>query len=219
VRRYRILLWLLISAAPALHGQSFVLAGAGAGFVSQPTASMNPWSADSLGVILHAYNELAAGVGVYTAAAIGFIVASAENGVALNTGQYQTTSLDFILGIGTGVTLDRLAGVVGAGIYFGTNALGASNNTLSSFSAGGVGGGIGASLVYALSFTWGIGANINAAYYFAIPGATSPTMGPSGFCLFGGIGVVYYFRPSAALGPSVSHYKAERPETGQPALD
>jgi hypothetical protein len=207
VTRYCILLWLLIPAAPALHGQSFVLAGAGAGFVSQPTASMNPWSADSLGVLLHACNELAAGIGVYTAAAIGFIVASAENGVGLDTGQYQTTSLDLILGVDTGITLDRLTGVVGAGIYFGTNALDASNNTLSSLAAGGVGGGIGASLVYALSSTWGIGANINAAYYFAIPGVTSPTMGPSGFCLFGGIGVVYYLRPAADMGPSVSRYK------------
>ena len=96
--------------------------------------------------------------------------------------------------------------MVGAGFYFGTNTLSASDNTLSSYPAGGVGGGVGASFVYALSYTWGIGANIDAAYYFAIPGAAPSTMGPSGFCLFGGLGVVYYLRPAADLGPSVSPF-------------
>lgn len=204
--RYRVLLWLLVAAAPAVNAQSFVLAGAGAGFVSQSTASTLPWSADSLGVMLHSYNELAAGVGIYTAAALGFIVASAENGAALDTGQYQTSSLNFILGVGTGLSLGRVTGVVGAGIYFGANALTASNNTLSSYAAGGAGAGIGASLTYALSYNWGVGANVNAAYYFAIPGATASTMGPSGFCLFGGLGVVYYLRPAADMGPSLSRF-------------
>jgi hypothetical protein len=206
VTRSRILLVLLAAAAPVLHAQSFVLAGAGAGYVSQPTASLHPWSADSLGLSLHSYNQLTGGFGVYAAAAIGFIAAAQENGVALDPGMYQTSSLEVILGVGTGITLDRMTGVAGAGIYFGTNSLAASDKTLSSYAAGGVGGGIGVSLLYALSYTWGIGVNLNAAYYFAIPGDSPSTMGPSGFCLFGGLGMVYYFRPAADLGPSISRY-------------
>lgn len=202
----RLLVCLLAAAAPLLHGQSYLFAGVGTSYASQPTASLNPWGAESLGVSLHSYSEVAAGLGVYAAATLGFIVASQESGGALDTGRYQTASLNFLAGVGTGIVLDRLIGVIGAGFYLGENTLTASDNTLSSYPAGGVGGGIGASVVYALSYSWGLGVNVNAAYYFAIPGTTAETMGPSGFCVFGGIGVVYYLRPATDLGPSVSRY-------------
>ena len=69
-----------------------------------------------------------------------------------------------------------------------------------------MGAGAGISVLYPLSESWGIGINLNAAYYFGIPSSSAPTMAPSGLGLFGGFGVVYIFRATPILGPGLSPY-------------
>ena len=200
------LLCLLVTAAAALPAESILLAGGSAGYVSQSTSAMHPWSAVSLGVAAQFYNDLASRLGLYSVATIGFIVGSQDNGIALDPGQYQTISLNVLLGAGYRMRLSRVTCIVGAGVYFGVNDLNSLNNTSSSYSAGGVGGGIGASLIYSLSYNWGVGANVNAAYYFMIPGESAPTLAPSGISLFGGVGIAYFFQPAPRLGSGVSRY-------------
>ncbi len=77
--RRRLLLVLLAAAAPALHAQSFVLAGAGAGYVSQPTAALHPWSAGSLGLSLHSYGQLAGGFASPLSTMAGLLSAPLRN--------------------------------------------------------------------------------------------------------------------------------------------
>ncbi len=168
---------------------------------------MHPWSATSLGVFGQSYIDLTAALGLYSAAAIGFVVASQDNGITLDPGQYQTFSLNVLLGIGSRITLGSLTGIAGAGIYFGSISLNAVNyNTYASYDAGGAGAGVGVSVAYSLSHNWGIGANVNAAYYFSLPSSSAPTMAPSGISVFGGLGVSYFYHPGSRFKPGVSRY-------------
>ncbi|MGA2640563.1 MAG: hypothetical protein ABSG21_06625, partial [Spirochaetia bacterium] len=113
-------------------------------------------------------------------------------------------SLNVLLGIGYKLSLGRLIGMAGAGLYLGSNTLQAVNDTLSSYAAGGVGGGIGASLLYSLTYNWGIGANVNFAYYFTIPSDSAPTMAPTGISIFGGIGITLFLRSAPDFSSGVS---------------
>ena len=174
--------------------------------MSQPTVSNQPWDAEAAGLALLSYVDVSPYLGAYTAATLGFVVASHAGGAALDVGRYQTFSINALIGIGTAVRFDPLTALAGAGIYLGANSLNSQDSTLSSFAAGGAGAGLGVSLIYSLSYAWGIGVNANAAYYFAIPGNAAPVMAASGFCVFGGIGVTYFFHPGANLGPGVSPY-------------
>ena len=202
-------LWVVIclfaSTTSALPAEPIVLFGGSMGFASQDTVAMHPWSATSLGLFEQAYFDLAGSFGLYNAATIGFIVASQDNGVALDPGQYQTLSLNILLGIGYQMAFaPSLIAVAGAGVYFGSSSLNSVNDTLSSYQAGGVGAGVGISLLYSLTFNWGIGANVNAAYYFTIPGEVAPTMSPSGISVFGGIGITFFYKSTREFGPGVS---------------
>jgi hypothetical protein len=206
MKRDCILAYLLAVAAVALPAESFLLLGGSIGYVSQNTAAMHPWSATSLSLMEQSSIDLTESFGMYSAATIGFIIGAQDNGIVLDPGQYQTISLNVLLGVGWSIALERLTGVAGVGVYFGSNTLNSSNNTFSSYAAGGVGGGIGASLIYSLSYNWGVGANVNAAYYFMIPGEIAPAMAPSGVSVFGGIGFVYFFRSTRYTGSGVSRY-------------
>ena len=197
---------ILLVATAHVPAQPFVLVGAGAGYMDQKTEANQPWSATSAGVMLQSYVDLTPSFGMYTAAVLGFVAASRDNGTALDVGQYQTLSLDFLLGIGLRVPLDPITGVIGGGIYLGSTTMNASGDTLSSFAAGGVGVGAGLSVLYPLSESWGIGATVNAAYFFGIPGSSTPTMAPSGFTFFGGLGVAYTFPAEPLLGPGISRF-------------
>jgi len=190
-----------------LCADAFVLLGGSMGYTSQNTAAMHPWSATSLGLSEQSYLAMDGSTGLYSAAAIGFIIRSQDNGIMLDPGQYQTLSLNILLGIGYKLSLDRLIGIAGAGLYFGSNTLQAENGTLSSYDAGGVGGGIGASLLYSLAYNWGIGANVQVAYYFMIPSDTNPTMSPTGISIFGGIGVIFFLRSTPDLGSGISRFR------------
>lgn len=192
--------------AGTLPAEPLLLLGGSAAYASQDDAAAHPWSATSLGLFEQSYIDVSPSFGIYTAATIGFVVRSQDNGNSLDVGQYQTLSLNVLLGVGYRMAFAKWTGVAAAGISLGSTALNASNSTLSSFNAGGAGAGIGASLVYALTYSWGIGANVNTAYYFAIPGNVVPTMAPSGISVFGGIGVVFFFRTGARLPPAVSRY-------------
>jgi hypothetical protein len=113
-------------------------------------------------------------------------------------GQYQSLSLDVLLGMGFKLAMaPALTGIAGAGIYMGTHLLNSGNHSLSSYYAGGFGAGVGASLLYSLSYNWGIGLNVNVAYSFANPGDSALTMSQNGLSVFGGIGLSYSFYPSA----------------------
>jgi hypothetical protein len=179
--------------------------------MSQADSAANPWSAVSIGFLAQSSVDLSPTFGLYSAAAIGLVVRSQDGGILLDAGQYQTLSLNLLVGIAYKVTLDNLTGTAGAGFYFGSTMLNASNNSLSSYDAGGPGAGIGVSVLYSPAFSnWGIGANVNAAYYFTIPGSSAPTMAPSGFVVFGGVGVVLYYQPGAGLPPAVSRFSSHR---------
>jgi len=197
---------ILVLAAGALPAEPFLLLGGSAGFVSQNDEAMNPWSAVSLGVAEQSYVDLTPTFGLYSAAALGFVIRSQDNGIVLNVGQYQTMSLNVLLGVGYRMTFEKLTGVAGAGIYFGSTMLTAGNYSLSSIAAGGAGVGIGASLMYSPMFTWGIGANVNAAYYLTIPGNAAPTMASSGVSIFGGFGVVFFFGSRADARPGITRF-------------
>lgn len=205
VKKPWILVCLLASATSALPAEAIVLFGGSMGYASQNTAAMHPWSATSLGLLEQSYFDMTTSFGLYNAATIGFIIGSQDNGVALDPGQYQTLSLNILLGIGYKIAFaTSLTAVAGAGLYFGSNSLNAINYTLSSYQAGGVGAGVGISLLYSLTFNWGIGANVNAAYYFMIPGDVAPTMSPSGISVFGGIGITFFYQPTRDFGSGVS---------------
>ncbi len=197
---------LLFLAAGALSAGPMVLLGGSAAYASQDTEANQPWDAEAVGLAAQSYIDIGPNLGAYTAATIGFVVASHAAGVGLDIGQYQTFSINVLLGIGTEVGFDPLGLVAGAGLYFGANSLNSNNGTLSSYAAGGIGGGIGLSFLYSFSYDWGIGVNVNAAYYFAIPGSSTPTMAASGFSVFGGLGLTYFFHPSTDIGPGISRY-------------
>jgi hypothetical protein len=205
MRRNIILACLLVAVGSALPAESFIFVGAGMGYVSQDTAANRPWSAVPLGLIEQSYNDLTANLGIYSAASIGFLVSSRTDGTGLDLGQYNTFSLNVLLGLGWQIALDKLIATAAAGIYFGADTLSSLSATLSSYTAGGAGGGVGLPLLYSISYNWGLGATVNAAYYFSIPGNTAPTMAPSGFTVFGGVGVSYFFQPSPNLG-GISRY-------------
>ncbi len=207
MNRRGILACLLLLAARAALADPILMFGGSFGYASQDTVAMQPWSATSLGLFVQSYLDLSPAFGLYSAATIGFIVASQADGVALDPGEYQTFNLNALLGVGSRIDFGRLTGVAGAGIYVGSRSLNAvTNSSLSSYYAGGVGGGLGVSFAYAISRSWGVGANVNAAYYFAIPGNTAPTMAPTGFSIFGGIGVTYFPHQTLDFGPGVSRY-------------
>lgn len=198
--------FLLALAAGCLRAQPFVLVGAGMGYMDQKTEANQPWNAASAGLMAQTYVDLTPSFGIYTAASVGFVFASRSDESALDVGQYQTVALNLLLGVGLRLPLDPVVGVLGGGIYIGSTTMDASGNTLSSIAAGGVGAGVGMSVLYSLTESWGIGANLNAAYYFGIPGNSAPTMAPSGLGLFGGLGVVYIFRAEPILGPGLSPF-------------
>jgi hypothetical protein len=179
------------------------------GYVSQNDEAMHPWSATSVGLLEQSYIGLTSTFGVYSAATIGFIIHSQDNGIVLDAGQYQTLSLNILLGVGFEMTFEKLTGVAGAGLYFGSTMLNAINSSLSSFGAGGAGVGIGASLMYSPTLKWGIGANVNAAYYLMIPGNAAPTMAPSGIGIFGGLGVVFFYQSNSNLPSGVTRFSSE----------
>jgi hypothetical protein len=206
MRRSCLVLCLLAIAAAAISAQPYVLLGAGASFMAQDTDARQPWNAASAGVMVQSLVDVTPNLGIYSAAAIGFVFASRDNGTALDVGQYQTLGLDLLFGIGYRLDLGAVTGVAAAGFYVGSKTLNASDSSLASFAAGGVGGGIGIAVLYSLSESWGIGGNVNAAYYFGIPGNSAPTMAPSGFGLFGGVGVAYFFRARPILAPGLSPY-------------
>jgi hypothetical protein len=207
LKRRGILACMFLIAVSALPAEPVLLFGGSFGYASQDTVAMQPWSATSLGVFLQSYLDFTPAFGLYSAATIGFIIASQDNGVALDPGQYQTFSLNALLGIGTRIALGRLTGIAGAGIYFGSSSLSAIDyNTFSSYYAGGAGAGFGVSIAYSLSYNWGIGANVNAAYYFTLPSNSPPTMAPSGFSVFGGVGVTYFYHSTANFEPGVSRF-------------
>jgi hypothetical protein len=196
------------SAMDALPASAIVLLGGSVGYSQQDTAGGHPWSATSVGFMQQSYFDISDFLGVYTAATLGFMVGSQDNGTALNIGQYQGLDLDILLGIGARVPLTPfLTAIGGAGIYMGSATLAAGNQTLSSYYAGGFGAGVGLSLLYALSMNWGIGCNLNAAYSFVNPGDAGLTMSPRGISLFGGIGVTWSPSPLNA-GPRWSRFAA-----------
>ncbi len=104
---------LLVIAAGALPAEPILLFGGSFGYASQDTAAMQPWSATSVGLFAQSYVDLTATVGLYSAATIGFIVASQDNGIALDPGQYQTFSLNVLLGVGYRIAWGRLTGHCG----------------------------------------------------------------------------------------------------------
>jgi hypothetical protein len=208
MKKLLILICLLASATRALPASAIWLFGGGMGYTNQNTAAMHPWSATSIGVMEQSYFDVSETLGVFTAATLGFMVNSQDNGAALDIGQYQAFAVNVLLGIGLRIPLTpALTTIGGAGIYMGSAMLTASNQTLSSYYAGGFGAGIGLSLMYSLSINWGIGVNINAAYSFANPGDAAPTMAANGVHLFGGIGVTWFSYPVIA-NPRYSRFAA-----------
>jgi hypothetical protein len=202
---------LLGLATGVLPAESFLLFGGSFGYTSQNTAALDPWSATSLGVFGQSYFDSNGPLGSYTAATVGLVVGSQSNGTSLDPTQYQTFSLNILSGIGYRVALGGLTAIAGAGLYIGSTSLSAVNASLSSYVAGGVGAGIGASLLYSLAYNWGIGLNVNASYYFTIPGDVVSTLSPSGFTVFGGIGMIYFYQPATDMGSAASFF------SGQPA--
>jgi hypothetical protein len=193
VKRLLAVAWLLAAVAWGLPASAIWMFGGGAAYTSQATADGRPWDAAAVGFLAQAYLGLGEATGLYAATTLGVVVGSQAHGLSLDIGQYQSMSADVLLGIGTRLTIaPGLDATGGAGLYMGTQTLAATNQTLSSYYAGGFGAGVGLSLLYALSLNWGIGLSLNAAYSFANPGDTLPTMAPGGLHVFGGIGVVYY---------------------------
>jgi hypothetical protein len=200
--------FLLIAAAFILPANSILLFGGSMSYTNQNTAGGQPWSETSVGVMLQSYFDVSDTLGIYSAATLGFPVGAQESGASLNIGSYQGIGLNILLGVGYRMTITPwLTAIGGAGMYLGSATLAASNQSLSSFYAGGFGAGIGLSLLYSLSMNWGIGINVNAAYSFANPGDVAPTMAPNGIGLFGGIGVTYFSYPVLEV-PTYSRFTA-----------
>jgi hypothetical protein len=209
MKRLWILSCMLAIAVGSLSAEPFLLLGGSMGYTSQNDAAQHLWSAASVGLLQQSYVDLTPAFGLYSAATIGFIIQSQDNGIALDVGQYQTFGLNILLGIGYRMAFEKLTGLAAAGVYFGSTMLNATNYSLSSFDAGGAGVGIGASLLYSPAFNWGIGANVNAAYYLMIPGNAAPTMAPSGISVFGGLGVVFFYQSNANLPSGVTRFSSE----------
>jgi hypothetical protein len=198
VKKPLILFFLLAFAAQALIAGGMLLVGGSMGYASQNTAAGHPWNATSFGLLAQTYVDISETLGLYTAASLGLVTRAQDNGISLDTGQYQTLSLNALFGPGYKLFLTpSLIGIAGAGIYIGSNMLSGGSQSLSSYYAGGFGVGAGISLLYRLSFNFGFGANVNAAYSFANPGDVTSTMSPNGLSVFGGIGVCFFFYPEA----------------------
>jgi hypothetical protein len=189
-------LGLLAAVTFSLPAGAIWLLGGSMGYTNQATAANHPWSATSLGIMEQSYFDVSETLGVYTAATLGFMAGSQDNGTALDVGKYQGIALNVLLGLGYRLPLTPwLSAIGGAGMYLGSTTLAAADQTLSSYYGGGLGAGVGVSLMYALSLNWGIGVNVNAAWFFANPGDRGATMSASGVSLFGGIGVTWFATP------------------------